>query len=171
MLLVSPQHKTSMARESRSKLSNVVKSRSAPSLLGGFSSPRQEQEPPSNRFIELGDIALGNSRRHASQDNFEVQEEALPEVPRVAAVVERKAPRSAKKSKARPVVRTEPARVPRIMVGARPAPLTRPKPPKPPVGRPQLPLPPKSVLPKPPKVNRPKPVIGRLGSVKPRTQR
>ena len=175
MLLVSLQHTTSMARDTRSKLRNVVKSRSAPSLLGGFSPSRQLQEPPSNRFIELGDIALGNSRRHSSHDNIEAPKSApeIPEIEVAPKAAKTKAPRVAKPAAApvkTPIIAARAAKVPRLAASARPAPLTRPKPPKPPIGRPQLAMPPKSVVPKPPKVNRPKPMIGRLDS-KPRTPR
>jgi hypothetical protein len=163
-----------MPRDRRSKPSNVVKSRSAPSLLGGFSPSGNREELPSNRFIELGDIALGNARRHAPYGKVEVPEpetvEAEPSEPVVDLPVElpvlkgiQKPPKPPKMSL--PIQR--PPKPPKLVAAPRrktsaSAPLTRPKPPKPPSARPNVSLPPKSALPKPPKVNRPKPFTGRL---------
>jgi len=153
-----------MPRNTRSKPSNVVKSRSAPSLLGGFSSSRQSQDHlPSNRFIELGDIALGNSHRHGphgeSDGHALIEPEAASE-PQVKTRAEvQRRPKTSKTNqpihhpKAHPVATQQPKRLP--------PPLTRPKPPRPPSARPNLPLPPKMALPKPPKVYRPKPLAVR----------
>jgi hypothetical protein len=151
-----------MPRNGRSKPSNVVKSRSAPSLLGGFSSSRQSQDHlPSNRFIELGDIALGNSRRHEPYGETDVH----APVPKAAAEIEirtrsevQRRPKPSKttqpihrpQKQAQPVATQRPKRLP--------PPLTRPKPPRPSTARPNLPLPPKMALPKPPKIYRPKPL-------------
>jgi hypothetical protein len=140
----------------------VVKSRSAPSLLGGYSSSRQPQDHlPSNRFIELGDIALGNSRRHGSWGEVDVptlatsEPELEPEIQSRPKTQRR--PKPTKKSKAvqlsSETQRTEITSRPKVMT----APLTRPKPPRAPVSLPRMQLPPKMALPKPPKIYRPKP--------------
>lgn len=170
-----------MARDSR-KPSNVVKSRGAPSLLGSYTSARKE-ELPSNRFIELGDIALGNStgRGHAGEMRIpepERVEDALPEIAEVeppasseeelpeAQVLTKvqKPPKPAKLSLPRPL----PPKPPRLAPARqRPVPaigvLSRPKPPKPIAARPPkavpLPLPPKAAPPRPPAlVRRPRPL-------------
>jgi hypothetical protein len=155
-----------MPRNTRSKPSNVVKSRSAPSLLGGFSSSRQPQDHlPSNRFIELGDIALGNSRRHEPYGEVNVPTLAAPEPKAELAVKSRTEVQSrTKPSKTsqpvrRPSQPSHPVATPRRKVST--PPLTRPKPPRPPAARPNLPLPPKMALPKPPKTYRPKPLTVR----------
>jgi len=158
----------SMPRNTRSKPSNVVKSRSAPSLLGGFSSSRQSQDHlPSNRFIELGDIALGNSRRHEPYGETEVHALAVPEAAsEPQAKVRTEVQRRPKPSKTgQPINRPKPAHPVATQQPKRlPPPLTRPKPPRPPSARPNLPLPPKMALPKPPKVYRTKPLAVRRQS-------
>jgi hypothetical protein len=159
-----------MPRDSRSKPSNVVKSRSAPSLLGGFASRRQREELPSNRFIELGDIALGNLHRHGSRVELDsaAAGQTAHEMQDLLAAMEAERRHSVKLAKAG--VRKA-SKAPKVVAAKRVVvvPATRPKLPKPPtVIRPKLnpsPLPPKMERPKPPKVNRPKPVTGRLAKV------
>jgi hypothetical protein len=164
MLLLSAQLSI-MPRNTRSKPSNVVKSRSAPSLLGGFSSPRQPQDHlPSNRFIELGDIALGNSRRHGPYGEIDVPTVAVPEPISVPEVKSRtQVQRRPKPSKTTQPNRSSKPQSPVVTSRPKvlPPPLTRPKPPRPPAARPNLALPPKFALPKPPKIYRPKPQTGR----------
>lgn len=147
-----------MPRESRFKPTNVVKSRSAPSLLGGFAASKTREHLPSNRFIELGDIALGNSRRHEVNVAFEVTEpesEFVEDQDTVEAPVLAEA-----KIPPRPPRLTLPKpRLPKPPKQIASPPLTRPKPPKPPTSRPKLALPPKTRL---PKIERPKPfALGR----------
>jgi len=154
--LLSGSTQSSMSRDSRSKPTNVVKSRSAPSLLGGFAAARTKEHLPSNRFIELGDIALGNSKRHERHMAMEVVEPE-PEVIEQA---------DSSETAMLPEIAVPPKpprlRLPRPRLAKPPkqvasSPFTRPKPPKPPTARPKLPLPPKNRLPKLPKIERPKP--------------
>jgi hypothetical protein len=170
-----------MSRDSR-KPSNVVKSRSAPSLLGGYSSIRRE-DLPSNRFIELGDVALGNSNKRnrngdpTSADGEHLQEfQPAPDLPQPP-IKKRKKPKVRRSSEHQPTVQNsaqlpkppklqlpkpQPPRRPKFVAAS---PLSRPKPPKPPKAQlPKpvpLPLPRKAALPPPPTLVRRVPLAGR----------
>jgi hypothetical protein len=155
MLVLSGSAQQFMPRNPRSKPSNVVKSRSAPSLLGGFGAPKVRDHLPSNRFIELGDIALGNSRRREVHGAVNV---GVPEPEVVADLVETPEVEEEVRVPPKPSRLSLPKlRAPKPPKHVASAPLTRPKLPKPPAARPQPPLPPQKRLPKPPKIERPKP--------------
>ncbi len=145
-----------MSRASDKKPRNVVKSRSAPSLLGGIPHGRKKEELPTNRFIELGDIALGNSGKRevitqlmSSKREFEIVR--VPKATDIIGAEDMFGPpriiqphpqlgKPPRKSMPRPNLKP-------------PAKATRPKAPKP--VRPPAPAPPR-----PPKVYRPKPKVG-----------
>jgi hypothetical protein len=151
-----------MARSERSKPTNVVKSRTAPSLLGAPTTSRRE-ELPRNRFIELGDIALGNSGRPlitqhvvppADSEDFRITERLpivklqLPDAELLTGQV--KPPKRPKMELPRPQLRR--------LSGT---PISRPKPPALPkstrAAAPKSAVRPKHHPPKPPKMTRPKP--------------
>ena len=142
-----------MARDKRSKPSNVVRSRSA-SLLGGMTPGRQREELPSNRFIELGDIALGNSRRREIAFPVGDVEEPIDHQPQIE-ILSEPLPRPKRSN----YPKLQAPRTTRAGVAAL---LTRRDPPKPatalPPKAPKAPLPPKPLHPKPPNIRRPKPV-------------
>ncbi len=145
-----------MSRASDKKPRNVVKSRSAPSLLGAIPHGRKKDELPSNRFIELGDIALGNSGKREV-----ITQSMIPE--REFEIV--------RASKVKEVPGAEEMLGPPRIIQRRPQ---LGKPPRKSMPRPNLQRPPKAELPKaprpvrppaaappkPPKAYRPKPKVG-----------
>lgn len=152
-----------MARQKDKKPRNVVKSRSSPSMLGGFSSALKQEALPSNRFIELGDIALGNEgdrkifTHPMDADPPRAHEPLLMDGDEPATVLQPSVSKPPKLNLPRPQLGKPPSR-------PKSAPYTRPKPPGAPRSHrpkpPQRDLPPKAVVPKPPKVHRPKPKAG-----------
>ena len=159
-----------MAGPPRKKPSNVVKSRTAPSLLGAPHGRVHREELPRNRFIELGDVALGNSGRDVITQRVVPGPEELAtpepvldrELPAIPLLTEVQAPPKPPKLSARKPSMAKPPSLPKR------SPLTRPKPMGPPRSvRPGLPkpaLPPTMKPPKPPKSERPKPAL--RGAVK-----